>query len=88
MQEIMKVRGKFNVTIPKKLRKSLPIKVGQLIEIKLEDDKLILKPIAEDPPSRLEEIIGKIRPEDIRTQAEETILKEAKSSLAKKIEQR
>lgn len=88
LQEIVKVKRKFNVTIPKKLRKNLPVKVGQLVKIKLEDGKLVLKPIAEDPSGRLEEIIGKIRPEDIARQAEEVIVKEAKSRLAKKIGQR
>jgi len=87
LQEIVRVKRKFNVTIPKKLRKVLPVHVGQLIEVKLEDDRIILKPISEDPSSKLEELIGKITPESISNQAEE-IVKEAKSSLAKKLERR
>lgn len=81
------MKRKFNVTIPKKLRKVLPIEVGQLIEMKLEEDRIILKPIAEDPSSLLEELIGDIEPESISSQAEE-IVKEAKFSLAKKLERR
>jgi len=88
LQEIVKVKRKFNVTIPKKLRKGLPVKVGQLVEMKLEDDRIVLKPIAEDPSVKLEEIMGKLKPEDIAKEAEEVIVKEAKSSLAKKLERR
>jgi len=87
LQEIVRVKRKFNVTIPKKVRKVLPVHVGQLIEVRLEDDRLILKPISEDPSSRLEDLIGKVTPEMITSQAE-VIVKEAKSSLAKKLERR
>jgi len=87
LQEIVRVKRKFNVTIPKKVRKVLPVHVGQLIEVRLEDDRLILKPISEDPSSRLEDLIGKVTPENITSQAE-VIVKEAKSSVAKKLERR
>ena len=85
---MVKVKRKFNVTIPKKLRKGLAVKVGQLVEMKLDGDRIILKPIAEDPSRRLDEIMGKLRPEDVARQAEEVIVREAKSSLAKKLKRR
>jgi len=87
LQEIVRVKRKFNITIPKKLRKDLTVKVGQLIEMKLEGDRIILKPIAEDPSSRLEELIGNISSESISKEAE-AIVKEAKSSLARNLERR
>lgn len=87
MQEIVKVKRKFNITIPKRIRKSLPVKVGQLVEMRLEDDRIILKPIAEDPSHRLEELMGNIAPEELQRQAE-AVVKEAGSSLAKKLERR
>jgi len=87
LQEIVKVKRKFNVTIPKKLRKDLSVKVGQLIEMKLEGDRIILRPIVEDPSNRLEELIGNVSPESLSEQAE-AIVKEAKSSLARKLERR
>lgn len=88
MQEFVKVKRKFNVTIPKKLRNAISLKIGQLIEIKLEDDTIILKPIAEDPSKKLEEILGGLKAEDIAKHSEEAIMDEARSKLAEKFERR
>lgn len=84
----MKVKRKFNVTIPKRLRNAIPLRVGQLVEIKLEDDTIIMKPIAEDPSKKLEEILGGIKAEDIAKHSEEVIMGEARSKLAEKLERR
>lgn len=88
LQEIVKVKRKFNITIPKKLRNALPLRVGQLVEIKLEDDTIIMKPIAEDPSKKLEEIMGGLKAEDIAMCSEEAIIEEARSRLAEKLERR
>lgn len=48
----------------------MPIKVGQLVEMKLEEDRIILKPDAEDPSVKLDS-------KDIAGYAEEAIVKEA-----------
>ena len=88
LQSIVKVKRKFNVTIPKRLRNKLPLKVGQLIEMDLEGDRIILKPFSQDPCARLDELMGKIAPKDITRQAERVIVREAKSTLAKKLRRR
>lgn len=88
MQSIVKVKRKFNVTIPKKLRKNLPLKVGQMVEMQLEGDNIVLKLVAEDPSARLEELIGRLKPENMTRQAEKAILKEAKSALGSKLRRR
>ena len=82
------MRRKFNVTIPKRLRKKLPLKVGQLIEMDLEGDRIILKPFSQDPYAKLDELMGKVIPKDITRQAEGVIIREAKSTLAKKLRRR
>ncbi len=88
MQLIVKVKRKFNITVPKRLRKVLPLRVGQLVEMELDQGKIVLNPIAEDPSLKLEEIMGKLRLEDMSNQAEEVLVEEAKSSLAKKLKRR
>ena len=88
VHEIVKLKKKFNVTIPKSIRKKISVRVGQLMEVGLEDEKIILKPISGDPAERLQELIGSLKAEQIKKQAEKLILKESKSSLAKKLEKR
>ena len=36
---------KYQVTIPKKIREKLGIKIGDRLLVKIEDDKIILEPI-------------------------------------------
>ncbi len=88
MTENVKIKKKFNVTIPKSVRKRLEVKVGQLVKVSLDGDRIVLKPLPYDPSERLEKLIGSLKPEQISRQAEKLVLKEAKSSLTKKFRSR
>jgi AbrB family looped-hinge helix DNA binding protein len=88
MTETVKIKKKFNITIPKKVRKKLELNVGQLVQVNLEGSKIVLKPISIDPSARLEELIGSVKAEQIKQQAEKILLKESKSALAKRLKSR
>lgn len=85
MTETVRIKKKFNVTIPKSLRKKLEIKVGQLVNMSLHGDTIILKPLPYDPAEKLQELIGSLDLKRIKRQAEKQIVKEAKSSLVRKL---
>jgi AbrB family looped-hinge helix DNA binding protein len=40
----VKIKEKYQVTIPSKLRKQLRLKVGDLLDAQVEDDRIVLKP--------------------------------------------
>jgi len=84
----VRIKKKFNVTIPKRVRKKLEVKVGQLVQVSIDGDRIVLKPVPYDPSEKLEELIGSLKQEQIKEQSEKLIVKEAKSSLAKKLRRR
>jgi len=85
MSETVRIKKKFNVTIPKNLRKKLEVKVGQLVNVSLDGDVIVLKPLPYDLAEKLEKLIGSLQLEQIKRQAERRIVKESKPSLAKKL---
>jgi len=59
---IVKVTRKYQITIPKDIRKKLRISVGDQLRIKLIDNYIIIepiKPIIEDPVEHLSNITSK-----------------------------
>lgn len=52
-----KVDAKGRVTLPKDLREKLGLEVGTTVEIRREDDRLVIEP-ERDPEDILEEIEG------------------------------
>ena len=43
---LVKVKEKFQVTIPAGIRRQLALKVGDVLEAEVEEDKIVLKPKA------------------------------------------
>jgi len=41
---LVKVKEKYQVTIPSDIRDKLDLKVGDMLEVELENDQIILKP--------------------------------------------
>lgn len=41
---LVKVKGKFQVTIPADIRQRLALKVGDVLEAEVEENKIVLKP--------------------------------------------
>jgi antitoxin PrlF len=52
------------ITMPKELRKSLEIKEGDILEVEMENKKVVLKPMAladkEEAKARLKQIMDKV----------------------------
>ena len=41
---LIKIKEKYQVTIPASIRKKLPLNVGDVLQAELEDDHIVLKP--------------------------------------------
>ena len=49
MGTTVKVREKFQVTIPEDIRAKIPLKVGERVAVEAQDDVIIIRPIIEIP---------------------------------------
>lgn len=49
MGTTVKVREKFQVTIPEDVRAKIPLKVGERVQVEAQDDVIIIRPIIEIP---------------------------------------
>lgn len=77
MSDFVRIGKKFTIVIPKRIREKLGLSEGQLSEIRVDKDRLIITPKHKDPFKRLEEIIGDIKYEkSTEKRAEKWLLKE------------
>lgn len=49
MGATVKIREKFQVTIPEEVRGKLPLKVGERVEIIVRDGEIVIRPFVEVP---------------------------------------
>lgn len=49
MGTTVKVREKYQVTIPEDVRNKIPLKVGERVEVVAVEDKIVIRPIVEIP---------------------------------------
>ncbi len=49
MGTTVKVRDKYQVTIPEEVRATIPLSVGERVEVSAEGDKIVIRPILEIP---------------------------------------
>ena len=49
MGTTVKVREKYQVTIPEEVRGKIPLKVGERVEVTARDNEIIIRPIVEIP---------------------------------------
>lgn len=49
MGTTVKVREKYQVTIPEDVRNKIPLKVGERVEVVAEGDKIVIRPVVEIP---------------------------------------
>ncbi|MBI4258643.1 MAG: AbrB/MazE/SpoVT family DNA-binding domain-containing protein [Thaumarchaeota archaeon] len=54
---ITKVREKFQVMLPKNVRDRIHVKVGDLLELKAEEGRIIATPVP-DPSKKLAQLLG------------------------------
>jgi|SRR5438128_2386664 len=55
---VVEVDPRFRVTIPKEVRAKLKVVGGQKLYVVSYGDSLMMKPVPDNPPRRLEEIVG------------------------------
>jgi len=49
MGTTVKVREKFQVTIPEDVRNKIPLKVGERVEVVAVEDEIVIRPVVEIP---------------------------------------
>jgi len=49
MGATVKVREKYQVTIPEEVRGKIPLKVGERVEVTARDNEIVIRPIVEIP---------------------------------------
>jgi len=49
MASIVKINAKYQVTIPEEVRKQIPLKAGERVEVFAGDNEIIIKPVIEVP---------------------------------------
>jgi len=57
----VKITRKYQVTIPKEIREKLNLRVGDLLRVEVEGDKIILKPVIKPRENPVEEMLNLIR---------------------------
>jgi AbrB family looped-hinge helix DNA binding protein len=49
MRATVKLRDKYQVTIPEAVRAKIPLSVGERVEVSAEGDKIVIRPLLEIP---------------------------------------
>ncbi|MEW6409682.1 MAG: AbrB/MazE/SpoVT family DNA-binding domain-containing protein [Nitrospirota bacterium] len=49
MPTTVKVKEKFQVTIPEKVREAIPLKVGEKVEVIARGNEIVIRPVIEIP---------------------------------------
>ncbi|MCD6357456.1 MAG: AbrB/MazE/SpoVT family DNA-binding domain-containing protein [Thermoproteales archaeon] len=57
----VKITRKYQVTIPKEIREKLNLRVGDLLRVEVEGDKIILKPVIKPRENPVEEMLNLVR---------------------------
>jgi bifunctional DNA-binding transcriptional regulator/antitoxin component of YhaV-PrlF toxin-antitoxin module len=87
LKGVLRVRERFTVTLTREVRKALGIKVGQRLEAIVQDDRIILRPLPENP-SKLSSVIlreARMSLNQIRETALSEAEREAEQALRKKM---
>lgn len=77
---LVKVKEKFQVTIPAVIRRRLALKVGDVLEAELEGDRIVLKPkLVLDRSRALERLLSALREgrEGAETVPDEEVIEDA-----------
>jgi len=61
MTTIVKITRKYQITIPKEIREKFNLRIGDLIEIKVEGERIILKPIVKRKKDPIEELLNLVK---------------------------
>ncbi|RLE94815.1 MAG: AbrB family transcriptional regulator [Thermoprotei archaeon] len=61
MAFLVKITRKYQITIPKEIREKLNLRVGDLLKVELEDDKIVLRPLIKREKDPLEEMLNLVK---------------------------
>ena len=79
---LVKIKEKYQVTIPSSIRKKLPLKVGDVLEAELEDDAIILKPqVVMDKAKALKRLFAVLKKKRTVSAHDEEVIQDALSAI-------
>ncbi|RLF05679.1 MAG: AbrB family transcriptional regulator [Thermoprotei archaeon] len=58
---IVKITRKYQVTIPKEVRERLNLRVGALLRVEVEGDKIVLRPLVRPKRNPVEEMLNLVK---------------------------
>ncbi len=74
---VIRVGRKFEIVIPKNVRERVNIEEGDLLEVEVEENKIILKKVKYNPYEVLKRVVGESYNEEIDEKKAERWLKDA-----------
>ena len=61
MMSIVRITRKYQVTIPKKIREKLKLRVGGFLRVEAEEGKIIFKPLTPRSEDPVEELLSLVK---------------------------
>ena len=58
---IVRITRKYQVTIPKKVREKLKLRVGDLLKVEIEEGKIVFKPLTPRSEDPVEELLSLVK---------------------------
>ena len=58
---IVRITRKYQVTIPKKVREKLKLKVGDLLKVEVEEGKIVFRPLTPRSEDPVEELLSLVK---------------------------
>jgi len=58
---IVRITRKYQVTIPKKVREKLKLRVGDLLKVEVEEGKIVFKPLTPRSEDPVEELLSLVK---------------------------
>ena len=61
MMSIVRITRKYQVTIPKKVREKLKLRVGDLLKVEVEEGKIVFRPLTPRSEDPVEELLSLVK---------------------------
>jgi AbrB family looped-hinge helix DNA binding protein len=68
---LVRVKGKYQVTIPKEVRRKLGLRVGDYLEVEVQGSTILFRPIALVDFEKLQAVLEKLREKRVALSEEE-----------------
>jgi AbrB family looped-hinge helix DNA binding protein len=77
LEENARVGKKYVVVIPSKIRREIGLKVGDVLRVRLEENRIVMEQLSNDPFKTLAEVVGKPYNEEVDEKKAEKWLRDA-----------